>query len=130
LFRTHWARGLKQTQVLAKAITEALKSPVRTKVGAVLATKRGRIVTAAHNKILYGDGPPFTLHAEHALLLKAAKLRAFSRFKDLQVWVVRVKANGLLGLAKPCKQCRKLLADKVSAVFYSTETGFERLVEE
>jgi deoxycytidylate deaminase len=37
---------------------------------------------------------------------------------------VRIKPNGTVGLSKPCKYCRRLLADfEVGEVYYSDENG-------
>lgn len=49
------------------------------------------------------------LHAEIDAINKAAKLLSEKQFKKSHLYVVRVKKDGSLGLAKPCNGCQKCI---------------------
>ena len=113
--------------IISRAIKEAKSSDVvRGKVGAVLFTDQGHILTSSHNVILLGGLPKktFTIHAEQYLLSKAFRLKAIERFKKLNVLVLRYKpGTKKLANAKPCKNCRFLLKKAGVRVFYTDDLG-------
>jgi len=115
-------------QIVNRACKEAKKSSVkRGKVGAVLFTDKGRIITSAHNTNFWGDQEIFTIHAEKFLLAKAARMKVFERFGDakLNVLVVRYKKSSeYMANAKPCPECQVLLREANMKVFYSNKEGF------
>lgn len=94
------------------AVKEASKARHRQhKFGAVL-LKGGRMLQASHN---------FShIHAEHAVLNKAWR----QDIEGSTMLVIRIRKNGTLGLAKPCKLCMKRLAQAgVKKVIYSNNLG-------
>ena len=99
----------------------------RGRVGAVLFTDAGHVITSANNVYFYGDDNKRSIHAEEYVLAKAIKIRAISRFggKGINLLVVRYKtSNDKLAMAKPCKNCAKLLSRFPEVkVFYSDRTG-------
>jgi len=113
-------------KIINKAIGEALKSNVkRAKIGAVLFTHRGRILSSAHNSTLYGYGDKWTIHAEIFLLAKMNNLKILSRHNTnkLNILVLRVKHDKSLSMAKPCDVCQKALNPLDITVYYSDYKG-------
>lgn len=114
--------------VIQKALATAKNSEMqRGKVGAVLFTNSGQVITFANNVYYDGDENKRSVHAEEYVLAKAIKLRAISRFinKGLNLLVVRYKiSNDKLAMAKPCVKCAKLLQRFPEIkVYYSNECG-------
>lgn len=90
----------------------------RAKVSAIAFSSSGEIITTAHNRRVCGKKNIFTQHAEEVLIQKLNKLRAFSRFKDITILVIRVNASGL-SMAKPCSKCKKILEQYHVNILYS-----------
>lgn len=112
--------------ILQKALATAKNSEMeRGKVGAVLFTNSGHVITFANNVYYDGDTDKRSIHAEEYCLSKAIKLRAISRFKGLNLLVVRYKtSNDRLAMARPCLKCAKLLTRFPEIkVYYSNENG-------
>jgi len=115
-------------KILSNVIQEATSiaktsNVIRGKIGAVLFKDNGHIIVKSSNSVLLGN-KDHTIHAEQFLLLKALKIKAFSRFDNLNVLVVRwKKEDGSLGNAKPCIKCRKSLSSKALNVYYSNVDG-------
>jgi deoxycytidylate deaminase len=120
--------------ILAKAVLVARKSDVeRGKIGAVLFLDNGHIITSACNRSLTGCVPR-TIHAEQFLLQKANKLCALERFgrANLNVLIVRIRANDELATAKPCTSCQALLRNTgMQNIYYShcENGGLPRLIK-
>lgn len=94
------------------AIKEASKARHRQhKFGAVL-LKGGKPIQSSHN---------FShIHAEHAVLNRAWR----QDVEGSTILVIRMRKNGTLGLAKPCKLCMERLAQAgVRKVIYSNNLG-------
>lgn len=94
------------------AMKEAAKARHRQhKFGAVL-FRGGRVLQSSHN---------FShIHAEHAVLNRAWR----QDVDGATILVIRMRKNGTLGLAKPCKLCMKRLAQAgVKKVIYSNNFG-------
>jgi len=110
--------------VLNKAIQIAKTSNVRRgKVGSVIFTTQGKIVTFAANTSFFGDDEKFTIHAEEFAILKLHRLRA-KRFKKLNILVVRYrKCDGKISMAKPCKKCGELIGLFGLSAYYSNRQG-------
>ena len=125
---THKGKTKINRQIINRVCKEAKKSSVkRGKVGAVLFTDKGRIITSAHNTNFWGDEEIFTIHAEKFLLAKAARMKVFERFgcAKLNILVVRYKKSSeYMANAKPCPECQILLRVAGIKVFYSDEEGF------
>jgi len=113
---------------LQKALATAKNSEMqRGKVGAVLFTDSGYIITFANNVYYDGDDNKRSVHAEEYVLSKAIKLRAIPRFinRGLNLLVIRYKiSNDKLAMARPCDKCAKLLQRFPEIkVYYSNERG-------
>ena len=64
-----------------------------------------------------------SLHAEIACL-SMIKDRDFD-YKDLELYIVRIRKNGEYGLARPCKSCMNLILSRgIKRIYYSTNFGF------
>ena len=112
--------------ILQKALSVAKNSQMeRGKVGAVLFTNSGQIITFANNVYYDGDDNKRSVHAEEYVIAKMIRLRAISRFKGLNLLVVRYKiSNDNLAMARPCIKCAKLLQRFPEIkVYYSNEFG-------
>jgi len=114
--------------ILQKALATAKNSEMqRGKVGAVLFTDSGYIITFANNVYYDGDDNKRSVHAEEYVLSKAIKLRAIPRFinRGLNLLVIRYKiSNDKLAMARPCDKCAKLLQRFPEIkVYYSNERG-------
>jgi cytidine deaminase len=110
--------------IIRKAAEVSRKSNViRSRVGAVLFTKKGHIIASACNR-RYDGNKRLTIHAEAAVIAKAVKLRAKQRMDQLFVLVVRTKkASTGICMAKPCLNCAKLLEKSGFITFYSDNDG-------
>jgi deoxycytidylate deaminase len=63
-----------------------------------------------------------TLHAEIACL---NQIKQDINYKDLELYIVRVKKNGEYGLARPCASCMPFIISKgIKKIYYSTNYGF------
>ena len=115
-----------KSNVIQKALATAKNSIMqRGKVGAVLFTNSGHVITSAYNVYYDGDTEKRSVHAEEYLLAKTIKLRAISRYRKLNLLVVRYKtSNDNLAMAKPCKNCQQILKRFPElTVYYSNEKG-------
>jgi len=118
------AVNIKQS-VINEAIKVAQGSNVlRAKIGAVLFTNNGNIITKACNSSFYGLEKKYTIHAEQYLLAKAFRLKALARFGKLNILVVRYKKS-IKGLsnAKPCEKCEFYLRETGLNVYYTNDRG-------
>jgi len=90
------------------AIKEAMKSQHRFKLGAVI-YKKGNILNSGFNhanKTHPKSNVPFrTIHAELSSCLGLTRMQ----LKDASIYVHRVRRDGKVGLAKPCRYCQALL---------------------
>lgn len=107
------------------ALKAALLSSHKQRVGAVV-HKNGRVLATACNSVRHKKGVfkkkwINSLHAEQAALLMLSEKAK----KGASLSVCRVKANGCLGLAKPCVYCKDLIISSgIKEVFYTDENGF------
>ncbi|OQY43788.1 MAG: hypothetical protein B6242_14035 [Anaerolineaceae bacterium 4572_78] len=110
--------------IIDKASTVAQTSNVkRGKVGAVIFTNNGEIVTFASNTVLFGNTKQFTLHAEKYCLAKLIKLNP-KRFGKLNMFVTRFRAcDQSLSIARPCEECRAILGFTDITVYYTNREG-------
>jgi len=90
----------------------------RAKVSAIAFSGSGEIIAAAHNRRFNKHEGKFTQHAEEVLLLKLNKLKAFDRFRNITILIIRVTKHGL-SMAKPCVKCQKLLEQHDVNILYS-----------
>lgn len=104
---------------------EAKKSNFyRHRLGAVI-VKGNRVLSVGHNDIRYTKefrNP--TLHAEEAAILKLLKAKRGSELIGSDIFVSRVRPNGLPGLSRPCIRCSKLIsAVGITSIHYTTNEG-------
>lgn len=113
--------------LLNKAISLAKKSDVhRGKIGAILFTNNGEILTSAHNTTIHGDNTRRTIHAEEFVIKKANKMRIFNRFpkEQINILVTRYRrGDNSIGEAKPCSRCQLLLDKYDIRCYYTTNEG-------
>ena len=115
--------------VIKKAFRSAKNSNVsRGKVGAVLFTDNGNIITHSCNTTFFGHNNKliFTIHAERYLLSKAFKIKALHRFRGrgLNVLVVRYsKSINHPVNARPCNECEFYLKEAGLRIFYTDNNG-------
>lgn len=114
------------SKIIEEGIRKAKQSNVvRAKISALLFSKRGYIITSAHNAVLYGSDNQRTIHAEIFLLSKMNNIKAIERYrnKDLNILVLRIKGDGSLAMAKPCNDCKEALKDAGLNVYFSDNNG-------
>jgi deoxycytidylate deaminase len=103
--------------VLELAVSQALKSPMQHKHGAVI-WKKGQIIGAGYNYHVSGSNPKqrqISIHSEKDCL---SGLRG-DQIYGADILAIRVKKNGSLSHGAPCKGCKKLLKRKgVRKVFW------------
>ena len=113
--------------VIRRACKEAQKSDVtRGRVGAVIFTNSGHIVTSAHNAVCMGHTKKFTIHAERFLLAKIARMKIVKRFgvSKLNILVVRYKPSSKYAAnAKPCEECQFYLKEAGIRTYYSNNNA-------
>lgn len=112
--------------ILQKAIDTAKQSDVkRAKIGAVLFTSNGHVVSFANNRRFNSVNHPskWTIHAEEYLIAKATKIKASQRFGKLCILVARWSKKHGISMAKPCYRCQELLRETDWQVFYTDKHG-------
>lgn len=63
-----------------------------------------------------------TLHAEIACI---SQIKQDIVYKDLELYIVRLKKSGGYGMARPCSSCMPFIIDKgIQKIYYSTNYGF------
>lgn len=69
---------------------------------------------------------PKNMHSLHAEIACLNALRYQDiNYKDLELYIVRVRRDGNLGLARPCVACSQFIKDLgIRHVFYSTNYGY------
>ncbi|MBD3260530.1 MAG: hypothetical protein GF334_02455 [Candidatus Altiarchaeales archaeon] len=108
------------------ALTMARKSEyVPYRIGACLARGR-RIISAGYNQI---KTHPLTLRLHnkfisglHAEMHTCAGVDEKS-LRGADIYVVRLRRDGGLGMARPCKECQRFLKELGIRKAYYTETG-------
>lgn len=97
-------------------------------VGAVIVNKKPISIGAN----LYKTHPIFanmvdgkySIHAEVKAILSCPR----SKLIGSEMWVYREKADGTPAIAKPCKNCQKVLIEAgVKKVYYTTDDGFDSM---
>lgn len=98
--------------------------------------RKGRLICAGYNSYekssklqrKYGGWKRPFVHAELDAIREAIYHVGIEALPYCELRVERFKADGSLGLAKPCECCQRALeAFKFRAVYYTTEKGWERL---
>jgi len=94
----------------------------KAKVAAIAFAKTGQIITYAHNRKVCFNTRQLSQHAEEVLIYKLNRIKAFNRFKNISILVIRITSNGL-AIAKPCQKCMKLLNQYKINIFYTDLNG-------
>jgi len=94
----------------------------RAKVSAIAFTSNGQIIANAHNRRVGGIPGKWTEHAEEVLIHKLNRIRAWNRYSDITILVLRINTKGLV-MAKPCKKCQQILKQYPVEVFYTNRVG-------
>jgi len=110
------------------AIQQAESSNLGYRMGAVV--RRGNTVVGAgcnrndHPKLLRWRSPHLNEHTGlHAEMAAVWGLR-WHTLKGTTMYVVRIKADGSLAMAKPCLICQEMLASAgIKKVYYSNADG-------
>ena len=103
-----------------RARRESKLSSLRIQVGAVVA-KGGSVISFGHNQ---DKSHPmvntFSLHAEAAAIL--ARRYHTGSLNGATIWVYRETSDGRPAMAKPCKDClRLIIASNIKKINYSTD---------
>lgn len=105
--------------MLTKKLIEAARKQAakpgtyqRAHLGAIAIRTDGKIVKARNGA---STMPVPSLHAEARALRKADR--------GCVLIVVRIRPDGSLAMAKPCKDCQALIRSKRAVTYYSNEAG-------
>lgn len=108
------------------ATTEAMKSEMNFKHGAIVWNKKIGIVSKAHNRRVPKQrltNRSRTLHAEVGAIIKAIARQRTTDLSDLNIMVIR-KSKTKLSNSKPCKNCMNLIKETgIKNIYYSTTEG-------
>ena len=94
----------------------------RAKVSAVAFSGAGQIIATAHNRRVDGHKDKWTEHAEEVILHKLVRLKAFNRYQNISILVMRINKQGA-AMARPCKKCQSLLEKHDVSVYYTSRDG-------
>lgn len=96
----------------------------RGKVAALAFSKSGELLASAHNRrvTVNPSNRVWTEHAEIALINKLKRIKAFNRYDNITILVLRVSSGGL-AMSKPCKRCQAQLNRYPLSVSYTDYGG-------
>jgi len=95
---------------------------VKARMSAVALTKNGTVICTANNRRLQGNYVDWSMHAEHFLINKLNKIRAFDRYRNITIFVFRISSLGI-SMAKPCVKCQKILSKYPVTIFFTNQDG-------
>lgn len=106
---------------LAKSASE-LSTHHQFQVGAVIVNKKpvsvGANLAKTHPIFANEENGVYSIHAEVKAVLSCPR----SKLRGAEIWVYREKADGTVGMSKPCKNCLAVLAESgIKKVYYSQE---------
>lgn len=111
--------------IINAAIEEAKKSTCYPRIGAII-FKGKRIFSRGYNDIRSSSIPmkhrhwPESLHAEQSALLKVD----WNKLKGCSILVYRYSKDKVVGCAKPCPMCEKIIRHVgIKNVYYSDDDG-------
>ena len=128
----------KQMQFFEKAANVAATSEFfKHHIGCV-AVLKNRIVSASPNKLkthpIQAEYDKFryncssdlqNMHSLHAEIACLNMIKQDISFKDLELYIVRLRKSGEYGLARPCPSCFQFILQKgIWRINYSTNYGF------
>lgn len=65
------------------------------------------------------------MHSLHAEIACLSMIKQNIDYKDLELYIVRIRKNGEYGLARPCNSCMNLIIKRgIKKIYYSTNGGF------
>ena len=97
----------------------------RGKISALAFSGSGELIASAHNRriTINLSQKVWTEHAEISLINKLRKIKAFSRYNNITIFVLRISSCGIK-MAKPCKACQSVMKKMgVKYAWYSNSTG-------
>lgn len=113
--------GKRRSTLWHRALRASLRSPMQFRVGCAILTRAG-VSVCAWNKYV-GDTAtircrPDGRRSRHAEVSAVQQIPPHLR-RGATVVVVRTRADGTTGCAKPCRDCQRLLDKYAMTVFYS-----------
>lgn len=107
--------------ILRKAKAQLKHCTVKqARVVAIVSNEHGRPLFAVSNRRKNNGGGKWTYHAEELAVNRI--MRWYPKPKYLTMTVVRFKADGSLGMAKPCPECYKKVG-VVNHLYYTDDSG-------
>lgn len=107
------------------AFAEALNSEHRFRLGAVVFNKKHILGSGYNDHIRTHPKSPHpykTIHAEFAAVIDSLSNNWPSRVSGSSLYVVRLKADNSLGMAKPCKYCQFMLSQVgIRKIYWSVD---------
>lgn len=70
---------------------------------------------------------PKNMHSLHAEIACLNMIKPYQDvcYKDLELYIVRIRRDGNYGLARPCNACMNLIINRgIRKIYYSTNYGF------
>ena len=65
------------------------------------------------------------MHSLHAEIACLSMIKQNIDYKDLELYIVRIRKNGEYGLVRPCNSCMNLIMKRgIKKIYYSTNGGF------
>jgi hypothetical protein len=95
---------------------------VKARMACIAIARGGDIICSSSNRLLQGNYIRFSEHCEEGIIRKLNKLNAFNRFHNISLFVFRISSLGVR-IAKPCKNCQRLISKYPLKVFYTTSSG-------
>jgi hypothetical protein len=95
---------------------------IKARMSCLAISKAGDIICSSSNRLLQGNRVRWSEHAEESVIRKLNRLNAFNRFRDISLFVFRISSLGI-SLAKPCKNCQRLISKYPLKIFYTTSSG-------
>lgn len=96
----------------------------RGKIAALAFSGSGELIASAHNRriTINLSHKVWTEHAEISLINKLRKIKAFSRYNNITVFVLRISSCGIK-MAKPCERCQIQLSKYPIRILYTDCDG-------
>ena len=128
----------KQMQFFEKAANIAATSEFHKHHIGCIAVLKNRVVSASANKLKTHpiqaeydrfryevDSDLMNMHSLHAEIACLNMIKQDINYKDLELYIVRLRKNGEYGLARPCPSCFQYILQKgIWRINYSTNHGF------
>lgn len=129
----------KQLKFFEKAALVASESNFHRHHLGCIAVLKNKIIASSSNKLkthpiqkLFDDKFRFTcdsefqnMHSLHAEIACLSMIKQDINYRDLELYIVRLRKNGEYGLARPCPSCYQYILQKgICKINYSTDIGF------